>query len=74
MTNIDLLAKNIFKLATFFGKDTQNNMGELSTNIQLLNVLGAYVRGNKFGEVRRTKFKFDFDVIGKIGKWVKNLF
>jgi hypothetical protein len=49
-------------------------MGELSTNIQLLNVLGAYVRGNKFGEVRRTKFKFDFDVIGKIGKWVKNLF
>lgn len=74
MTNIDLLAKNMFKLATFFGKDTQSNMGELSTNIQLLNVLWAYVRGSKFGEMRRTKFKFDFDVIGKVGKRVKDLF
>jgi len=39
MSNIDLLAKNIFKLATFFGKDTKLNMGELSSNIQIINVL-----------------------------------
>jgi len=74
MNNIDLLAKSVFKLATFFGKDTQNNMGELSTNIQQLNLLGAYIRGSKFGETRRSKFKFDFDVIGNFGKRVKELF
>lgn len=74
MTNIDLLAKNIFKLATFFGKDTQVNMGELSSNIQLINVLGTYVWGTKFGEARRWKFKLNFDVIGKFGKRVKDLF
>lgn len=74
MTNVDLLAKNIFKLATFFGKDTQLNMGELSSNIQLINVLGTYVRGNKFGDIRGKKFKLDFDMIGKMGKRIKELF
>ena len=74
MHNIDLLAKNVFKLATFFWKDTQNNMGELSTNIQQLNLLGAYIRGNKFWETKRTKFNFDFDIIGNFGKRVKELF
>lgn len=74
MTNIDLLAKNVFKLATFFGKDTQVNMGELSSNIQLINVLGTYVWGTKFGEARRWKFKLNFDAIGKFGKRVKDLF
>jgi cell division protein FtsA len=74
MTNIDLLAKNTFKLATFFGKDIQNSMGELSTNIQLLNVLWAYVRGSKFWERRKWKFNINFDIIGKFGKRVKDLF
>ncbi len=74
MNNIDLLAKNIFRLATFFGKDTKLNMGELSSNIQIINVLWTYVRWSKFGEVRRTKFKMNFDVIGKFGKRVKDLF
>lgn len=77
MHNVDLLAKDIFKLATFFGKDTQYNMGELSTNIQLLNVLGTFVWGNKFAPSRGTKFNLKFinmDMFGKVGKFIKDLF
>lgn len=39
MVNLDLLAKNIFKLATFYGKDLLLNLGDLSFNIQFLNLL-----------------------------------
>jgi len=53
MPNIDLLSKDIFKLATFYGKDTILNLGDISSNIQFINVLGTYVRSNKYTEWRK---------------------
>jgi cell division protein FtsA len=37
--NLDYLAKDNFKLATFYGKDQMINIGDLSNNIQFTNVL-----------------------------------
>lgn len=39
MPNLDLLSKEIFKLATFYGKDNILNLGDISSNIQFINVL-----------------------------------
>jgi hypothetical protein len=72
--NVDLLAKDVFKLATFYGKDTVLDLGDLSSNIQFTNVLGAYVRSNKYTEWRKWNFKLNFDVVGSIGKFFKDLF
>jgi len=72
--NVDLLAKDVFKLATFYGKDTMLDLGDLSSNIQFTNVLGAYVRSNKYTEWRKWNFKLNFDVVGKVGKFFKDLF
>lgn len=78
MHNIDILAKDIFKLATFFGKDSMYNFGEISTNIQLINVLGAFVWGNKFAEHKGGRFNLgkmiNMDMFGKVGKFIKDLF
>lgn len=39
MPNLDIVSKEIFKLATFYGKDTILNLGDISSNIQFINVL-----------------------------------
>ena len=72
--NVDLLAKDVFKLATFYRIDTILDLGDLSSNIQFTNVLGAYVRSNKYTEWRKWNFKLNFDVVGSIGKFFKDLF
>lgn len=72
--NVDLLAKDIFKLATFYGKDTVLDLGDLSSNVQFTNVLGAYVRSNKYTEGRKGNFSINFDIVGSIGKFFKDLF
>ncbi|AHB41272.1 hypothetical protein P148_SR1C00001G0479 [candidate division SR1 bacterium RAAC1_SR1_1] len=72
--NIDILAKDIFKLATFYGKDNVLNLGDISTNQLFTNVLGAYLRSNKYTEGRKMSFKLNFDFIGSITKFFKELF
>jgi cell division protein FtsA len=70
MPNLDLLAKDVFKLATFYGKDNILNLGDISSNIQFVNTLGTYVRSNKYTEGRKGSAfgNFDFSkVIGKVG-------
>ena len=74
MTNLDILAKDIFKLATFYGKDNQLNLWDLSTNIQFINVLWTYVWSNKYTEWRKSNFKLNFNVFSKVGKFFKDLF
>jgi len=74
MANLDVLAKDIFKLATFYGRDNQLNIPELSTNIQFVNVLWTYVWSSKYTEWRKSNFKLNFNVFGKIGKFFKELF
>ncbi len=74
MPNLDLLAKDIFKLATFYWKDHILNIWDISTNIQFMNVLWAYVWSKKYTEWRKWSFKFNFDVIGSVSKFFKDLF
>ena len=75
MPNLDLLSKDIFKLATFYGKDNILNLGDISANIQFINVLGTYVRSNKYSEGRKWWWlKFNLDFVGKIGTFFKDLF
>ncbi len=72
--NIDILAKDIFKLATFYGKDNVLNLWDISNNQLFTNVLWAYLRSNKYTEWRKMSFKFNFDIIGSITKFFKELF
>lgn len=72
--HIEYLAKQTFKLATFFGKDKQLWLGEIGNNLQFTNLIGAYIRSNKYIEWRKSSFKLNFDVFGKIGKFIKELF
>ncbi len=75
MPNLDLLAKDVFKLATFYGKDNILNLGDISSNIQFINVLGTYVRSNKYTEWRKwSGITFNFDFVGKIWTFFKDLF
>jgi len=72
--NIDTLSKEVFKLATFFGKDKHLNLGDLSHNIQFTNVLWTHVWSNKYTEWRKSNFKINFSGFGNIGKFFKDLF
>ena len=74
MINLDLLSKDIFKLATFYGKDNVMNLWDISWNIVFTNVLWAYYRSNKYTEGRKWNFKINFDFVGNIGKFFKDLF
>jgi len=72
--NIDLLAKDVFKLATFYAKDHQLHLWELSNNIQFINVLWTYVRSDKYTEGRKWNFKINFNFMSNIAKFFKDLF
>lgn len=72
--NIDILSKDIFKLATFYGKDNVLNLWDISSNQLFTNVLWSYLRSNKYTEGRKTSFKLNFDIIGSITKFFKELF
>ncbi|MDR0369624.1 MAG: hypothetical protein LBH96_03830 [Candidatus Peribacteria bacterium] len=51
--NLDYLAKDTFKLATFFGKDQLVNLGDISNNIQFTNVIGCYYWSMKYVDEKR---------------------
>jgi len=74
MPNIDLLAKDTFKLATFFWKDNILNLWDLSTNLQFINVLWTYVWSNKYIEGRKMNFKLKLDFLWNIWNFFKDLF
>ena len=76
MKNVDYLAKNVFKLATFYGKDLMVNVGDLSQNIQFINLLGIYYRSNKYMDIasRKMSFRGAGKAFSKIGSFFKDLF
>ncbi len=74
INNIDILAKDIFKLATFYGKDNVLNLGDISSNQLFISVLWTYLRSNKYTEGRKTSFKLNFDIINTVTKFFKDLF
>ena len=75
MQNLDYLAKNVFKLATFYGKDILVDVWDLSLNIQFVNLLGVYNWSNKYMDVSSRKMSFKpGKVISKVGGRFKDLF
>jgi cell division protein FtsA len=75
MPNLDLLAKDVFKLATFYWKDTQLNLWDISNNIQFTNVLWTFVWSNKYQDWRINTRGIDIKKIWwKIWDFFKNLF
>ncbi len=73
---IDLLAKDIFKLATFYAKDQVVNIGDLSSNIQFVNIIWCYYRSLKYmDDSHHSGWKVDFGkTFQKIWKFFKDLF
>ncbi|MBP9691352.1 hypothetical protein KBD81_04710 [Candidatus Woesebacteria bacterium] len=51
-----VLAKDVFKLATFKAQDTTLQLGDISSNLQFINLLGDYVWADKFGSTAARKF------------------
>ncbi|PZM86453.1 MAG: cell division protein FtsA [candidate division SR1 bacterium] len=75
MQNLDFLAKNVFKLATFYGKDLMVNVGDLSLNIQFINLLGIYYWSNKYMDIASRKMSFRAGkALTKLGNFFKDLF
>lgn len=67
MQNLDLLAKTQFRLSASYGKDLLVNTGELSNNIQFINLIGAYYRSNKYMDIDSRKMSF------KPGKFISKI-
>lgn len=73
---IDILSKEIFKLATFYAKDQMLSIWELSNNIQFINVIWCYYRSLKYVEENRRGWwglKI-WKTMWKIWKFFKDLF
>lgn len=76
MENLDLLAKEVFKLASFYWKDKVFSIWDLSNNLQFINILWDYYWSNKYFDNTKSSFNIwvDFGFIKKIVKYVKDLF
>lgn len=74
--NLDKLAKEVFKLATFYWKDRVLNVWEISNNLQFINLLWTYVWVNKYFENKSRGFSMnmDFGFVKKITKFFKDMF
>jgi cell division protein FtsA len=79
----DLIAKHIFKLATFMGRDQVYNVGEISQNPQLLTLIGIYAWAEKYYEWSKwwlSNISFGSFSLGggkrpqKLRQWIKNVF
>lgn len=71
-----VLAKDVFKLATFKAQDTILQLGDISSNLQFINLLGDYVWADKFGSNGGRKFnlRMNFGLFKKMGDLFKQLF
>lgn len=75
MQNLDYLAKGVFKLATFYGKDLMLNLWDFSLNIQFINLLWIYHWSNKYMDISSKKMSFRAGkAFTKIGNFFKDLF
>lgn len=74
--HVDLLAKDVFKLASFHAVDTSLRLWDLSENHQLLGVLWDYVWSNKYNHRRWRGFslQFNFGFLSKMKEFFKQLF
>jgi hypothetical protein len=73
--NILVLAKDVFKLATFIAKEQTQSFGDASSHPQLINLLGVYLWIQKY--YKRTPkrwIKMNFSVFGKLKEFMQQLF
>lgn len=70
LTGVDEIAKNMFKLATFYAKDHTMWLPELGNNLQLINLLGAYHWSEKYHQEGRKWLGLWFSM--DWAKWVWN--
>ena len=74
--NLDLLAKDVFKLAVFPAQDKVLKLWDISRNLQYINVIGDYVRSNKYKNTKKRSFDFSFNFwfIRGVGEFLKKMF
>ena len=79
---VDQIAKSIFRLATFKWKDIVYNLWDLSTNQQLVSLIGIYAWADKYYEGSKwrlrwlsfSNFSMGWQWRQKIRQWIKNVF
>ena len=72
---VDVLSKEIFKLATFYAKDQVVNIWDLSNNIQFINIIWCYYWSLKYmEETRHAKWLNIWKAFEKVWKFFKDLF
>lgn len=79
---VDAIAKHTFKLATFYGKDLTYHLWDVSTNPQLLSLIGIYARAEKYYEWNKWRLRgMSWGNLGmggqwrqKVWQWIKNIF
>ena len=73
--NILTLAKDVFKLATFKGKELTNTFGDASTHLQLHALLWLYLWiGKYYKKTSKRWLQLNFNVFTKIKDFVQQLF
>ncbi len=74
---LDYLAKEVFQLACFYGEDNSLNLGQVSSDLQYLNVIGVYAWLEKYEWDIESWIDFSLDFGGffrKILEFLKELF
>ncbi len=76
LTGVDDIAKNMFKLATFYAKDHTMWLPELGNNLQLINILAAYHWSEKYHQdnKRWLWLWFSMDWAKNVWNFIKEIF
>lgn len=73
--NILVLAKDVFKLATFKAKEQSGSFADVSSHPQLQTLLGLYLRMQKhYKKTTKRWLKMNFAVFGKLKEFMQQLF
>ncbi len=75
MKGVDGLAKESFKLATFYAKNKHLQVGEIGNHLQFLNSMGIYLYSEKYSDVaNKFKLNLNFGWVKGIWKFLKEVF
>lgn len=73
--NLLVLAKDVFKLATFSAKEHSQAFGDASSHPQLVNLLGVYLWIQKYYKRSPKRWlKMNFSMFGKLKEFMQQLF
>lgn len=74
--HLDILAKDVFKLAVFPAEDKVMRLWDLSKNPQFIHVIGDYVRANKYQQNRKRSFSLNLNMwmLRWFGEFIKKMF